>query len=89
MDQKRGLREIIAGLRSKALKDKIKGRQFEAAVHVEELAAESGLPAAFVRNAIDSDLIAELFGIKGAAWASFEDRAKFVSIPVDLGMEPL
>jgi hypothetical protein len=79
----------MAGRLCKALKNKIKGRQIEEVVHVDGLAAESGLPAAFIRNAIDSDLIAELFGIKGAGWASFEDRAKFISIPVDFGMEPL
>lgn len=74
---------------SAALKDKLKGRQCEEMVTVAEVAEKSGLPEAFIRNAIESDLIHELFGTKGATWASDEDRGKFISIPVGFGQKPL
>jgi hypothetical protein len=58
-------------------------------VTVAEVADKSGLPEAFIRNAIESDLIHKLLGRKGATWASNEDRGKFITIPVGFGQEPL
>lgn len=81
--------KAMTGKLCAALKDRVKGRQYEALVHVAQLAADSGLPEAFIRNAIESDLIHEQFGTEGAAWASYEDRGKLVRIPVGFGTPPL
>ena len=72
-----------------ALKDRVKGRSSEELVSVAELSAATGIPEAFIRNAVESDLIGELFSIKGAAWESYEDRGKFIHIPEDFGMRLL
>ena len=71
-----------AGKLCAALKDRVKGRQYEQIVHVSEIATETDLSEDFVRDAIESDLIRELFGTKGAGWATPEDRGKFIEIPV-------
>lgn len=72
-----------------ALKDRVKGRQYEQLVHVSEIASEADLSEDFVRDAIESDLIRELFGTKGAGWATPQDRGKFIEIPVDFGLPDL
>jgi len=72
-----------------ALKDKVKGRQFEQVAHVQEIAIAAGLDQDFVRDAIESNLIGELFGIQGAEWHSYDGRGAFILIPVDFGQEPL
>lgn len=72
-----------------ALKGRVKGREYRAIAHVDELAADSGVPAAFIRNAIESDLIGQLFNVIGADWVSHRHRATMVSIPRDFGMELL
>jgi hypothetical protein len=81
--------KAMTGKLCAALKDIVKGRQDEAIVHVTELADDSDIAEAFIRNAIESDLIRELFGTKGAAWASYEDRGKFIVVPIGFGTEPL
>lgn len=72
-----------------ALKDRVKGRDHGVVVHVSEVAAGASLTEAFVRNAIESRLIQEIFGITGADWAGYDDRGKFILIPNDFGLEPL
>jgi hypothetical protein len=79
----------MAGALCAALKDRVKGRQDDAMVQVAELAVETGIPEAFIRNAVEADLFYELFGTKGAAWASFEDRRRFILIPRGFGMQLL
>jgi hypothetical protein len=78
-----------AGKLCAALKDRVKGRQYEQIAHVSEIATEADLSEDFVRDAIESDLIRELFGTKGAGWATPEDRGKFIEIPVDFGLQDL
>ena len=77
---------VMTGGLCAALKDRVKGRQDEAFVQVAQLAADSGLPEAFIRNAVESDLIREKFGTKGARWAS--GSLNFIVVPVGFGMEP-
>jgi hypothetical protein len=81
--------KATAGKLSAALKDRVKGRQCPDLVHVAEVANNAELSEAFVRNAIESRLIEELFGTIGADWAGFEDRGKFIEIPNDFGLSPL
>jgi hypothetical protein len=71
------------------LKAKVKGRADDNYATVDEIASESGLPDDFVRDAIESDLIQELFGTKGAEWGGHEDRGRFIRIPNDFGLQPL
>jgi hypothetical protein len=71
------------------LKAKVKGRAHDNFATVDEVARESGLPDDFVRDAIESDLIRELFGTKGAEWGGYEDRGRFIRIPSDFGLAPL
>lgn len=68
-----------------ALKLRIKSvnREYDQFAGVSELATETGLPEAFIRNAIESNLIEELFGTIGAEWAS--DRGRSIRIPNDFG----
>jgi len=65
-----------------ALKAKVKERKSEAMAHVSEIASAAGLSETFVRDAIESNLIEELFGTRGAEWS---DRGTFVRIPVGFG----
>ena len=76
----------LAGRLCAALKDKVKGRRSDEMVSVAELAAETKIPESFIRNAVESNLIEKLFGVKDAEW---EDRGKFINIPLIFGMRPL
>jgi hypothetical protein len=67
------------------LKAKVKGRSDDNYATVDEVAKESGLTDDFVRDAIESDLIRELFCTTGAEWGGYEDRGKFIRIPNDFG----
>ena len=71
------------------LKSKVKGRAHDSYATVDDIASESGLPGDFVRDAIESDLIRELFGTKGAEWDGHEGRGRFIRIPNDFGLPPL
>jgi hypothetical protein len=52
------------GTLSAALKREIKSvnREYDRFATVDEMATETGLPEAFIRNAIESNFIEELFG---------------------------
>lgn len=71
-----------------ALKDRVKSRKFNAVVRADQLAVDSGIEVAFIRNAIESDLIGQLFHVIGADWVH-QYRGTLVSIPRDFGLEPL
>jgi len=77
--------KLRAGKLCAALKDRVKGRQYEQMATVGEIATKADLSEDFVRDAIESDLIRELFGTKGAGWAAPDGRGKFIEIPVDFG----
>lgn len=77
------------GMLCAVLKAKVKGRAHDNYATVDEIAKESGLSDKFVRDAIESDLIGELFGTTGAKWGAHEDRGKFIQIPNDFGLPPL
>ncbi|MGA3095003.1 MAG: hypothetical protein ABSF25_00995 [Bryobacteraceae bacterium] len=70
------------------LKAKVKGRAHANYATVGDIATESGLSDGFVRDAIESDLIRELFGTKGAEWSP-QDRGSSIRIPNDFGLPPL
>jgi hypothetical protein len=70
------------------LKAKVKGRADDNYATVDEIARESGLADDFVRDAIESALIRELFGTKGAEWGS-EGRGRSIRIPKGFGLPPL
>jgi hypothetical protein len=66
----------------------VKGRATKGFANVQILARESGLPEAFIQNAIDSDLFGHIFKRKGASWHR-TSRGLVVEIPIDFGQEPL
>lgn len=70
------------------LKAKVNGRAHANYAAVGDIAKESGLSDDFVRDAIESDLIRELFGTKGAEWSP-HDRGRSIRIPSDFGLLPL
>jgi hypothetical protein len=73
------------GQLSKALKDKIKGRQDTAFISLDEVANDSGLPSGWVFNAIDSHLLCRIYGKKDAIW--FEGtRGRVIEVPRDFGL---
>ena len=78
-----------AGKLAAALKQKVKAvnRAYDQHTDVSELASETGLSEAFIRNAIESSLIRELFGTKDAAWDR-DGRGRFIRVPNDFGHEP-
>ena len=73
----------MAGKLCKTLKGRLKDRKQDEMATVDDVAAESGLPSAFIRNAIEANLIERLFDVKGASWASPQDRGRFINIPND------
>lgn len=74
-----------AGRLSAALKAHVKGRHANGCTTLQEVAAESGLDEAFVRNAINSHLIQELFGTIDAYWAPDDQMKNYIEIPLDFG----
>lgn len=81
--------EQKAGKLAAALKERVKGRHHDNFVAVSELAQETGLTEHFIRDAIESDLIGELFGRRGAEWAGPFDRGRNIRIPKRFGLEPV
>jgi len=70
----------------KVLKDSLKGRTTESLIDLYAVVKESGLPEAFVKNAIDADLIGEILGRIGAEWLG---DSYFIRVPPNFGLTPL
>ena len=83
-----GFRQKMSGLAA-TLKRRVKGRQQEALVDVWTVAKESGVTVDFVWNAIESKLLDNCFGMKGASFNPNDQNRHCVIIPIDFGMEPL
>jgi hypothetical protein len=76
------LRERLGHLGA-VLKGHVKGRHADVIVELTTLVRESDLPAGWVFNAIESNLIEELHGTHGARWF---DKGLLVSIPLNFGI---
>jgi hypothetical protein len=69
----------------KVLKDSLKGRTTKSLIDLYAEAKESGLSAAFVKNALDADLIGEILGKFGAQW----EGDTTIKVPPNFGLSPL
>jgi hypothetical protein len=69
----------------KALKDSMKGRTTESLIDFYALVKGSGLPEAFVKNALDADLIGEMLCRVGAQW----EGDTIIKVPPNFGLTPL
>ena len=80
-----------AGLLQKALKTRIKpeNREQWGIADRTELARETGLSEFFVYDAIDSHLLAALFGIVDAAWGEGDAMKNWIDIPPRFGLKRL
>ncbi len=79
-----GVKSRLAGLAA-TLKGKVKGRTASAVVDLDSLARESGIPAGWIFNAVDSRLINRAHRRRDASW--FEGaRGRLVVVPADFGM---
>jgi hypothetical protein len=70
-----------------ALKAKVKGRAQTAFAGIDEIAATSGLPAAFIWNIIESDAITVLKDSESAEWEGAGKNV--IKIPIGFGHERL
>ncbi len=70
-----------------AFKAKVKGRAQTAFAGVDEIAAASGLPAAFIWNIIESDAITVLKDRESAEWEG--PGKNLIKIPIGFGHERL
>jgi hypothetical protein len=70
------------------LKSYVKGRMEDGHAVVEEIARTSGLDEGFIKNAIESRLLDNCFGMRGAVWVS-NAHWWAVKIPRDFGLDPL
>jgi hypothetical protein len=67
------------------LKDCVKDRNNFDFIVFQELVRKSGVSEAFAHNALDADLIGNIFGIIGADWAG----ENLVKVPPNFGLTPL
>ena len=70
-----------------SLKDFVKGRNEDAYVYLDSLAAGSGVPEDIVFNIIESEILDLRFNMKGARW--HEGHAPLIHVPLDFGLAPL
>ncbi len=77
-----------AGRLSAALKNCVKatGRHADALVHRTKLSEETGLPWAWIYNAIDSLLLQHLFRQRGASWAPDDQMKDYILVPLEFGL---
>jgi hypothetical protein len=64
----------------------VKGRTTSSLVDLWSLLKESGLSEAFVRNALDADLIGRVLGRIGVHW---EGDSYIIKVPPNFGLTPL
>ncbi|MGA2881297.1 MAG: hypothetical protein ABSG13_20300 [Bryobacteraceae bacterium] len=72
-----------------ALKGEVKGRDEDAYVYLDSLAATSGLPESWIFNTIEAGLLEHRFNRKGAHWYDRRSGSPLIHIPVDFGLDPL
>jgi hypothetical protein len=77
------------GRLSKAMKDRVKGRQEHVLVTSITLANETGLPLGFIRNVVDTGLMGRMFNRVDAEWSSYSDTQFAIRIPTNFGLEKL
>ena len=77
------------GRLSKAMKDRVKGRQEHVLVTSITLANETGLPLGFIRNVVDTGLMSRMFNRVDAEWSSYSDTQFAIRIPANFGLEKL
>ena len=70
-----------------SLKDAVKGRNEDAYVYLDSLAADSGVSEDVVFNIIQSELLDYRFNMKGARW--YEGRPPLIHVPLDFGLPSL
>jgi len=68
-----------------ALKARVKGRDTDALVSVESLAAETSIPANWILNAINSRLLEYRFRKRGAYWVGNSPNMTIL-VPVNFGL---
>jgi hypothetical protein len=73
------------GCLCKVLKDALCGRSEDEFIPLQVAATNSGLTEAFVENAIDADLIWEIFGKVGAHWSG----EHLIRVPHNFGLPPM
>ncbi len=78
-----------AGRLSRALKARVKGRHDFGYANRAELADETGLSEFFVYDAIDSQLLRELFSYTDATWAERDQMKNEIDIPPRFGLDIL
>jgi hypothetical protein len=66
----------------------VKDRQQDGYIFLDSAAAESGVPAGWICNAIDASLLEYKFNMKGAEWDN-NGKGSMINIPVGFGLEPL
>jgi hypothetical protein len=79
-----GIRGRLADFAA-ALKAKVKGRTASAVVDLDSLASETGIPAGWIFNAVDSRLINRIHRRRDASWLEGA-RGRLVVVPADFGM---
>lgn len=68
-----------------ALKGLIEGRQAEASEHTDIVAQLARLSTDWIFNVIESNIIEQRYGRKGAHWDGHYPRGKAIRVPIDFG----
>jgi hypothetical protein len=72
---------------SKALKDRVKGREQGDLVIVQEIADTAQVPIGLVRSVIDSKLLMHRFNQVTAKWANSQDDWHLIEVPTNFGLD--
>jgi hypothetical protein len=66
------------------LKDSVKGRNSDTFAGVEETATSADVPAAWVANTVESNLIDFRFEVRGPRW--YQNSKQLIRVPLDIGL---